>query len=366
MPNVQVEAGGAGTSTIYRAMSPILSQGLREREGVYKVFDKICSKIPMDGDIQWMPLYDRIAPWTLFPEHSSLPESEMHAYIHDIQTDRFGRGVGFNEYDAIRLNQRMPEKVQQKAMKGLAQRYGTFYNKLILNSILGNTAEFGTKAIKTTNIYGHSLFSASNPFDRGGNGNVVAGVSWTPEGIYETFADIVKPRFFNFIDNYGEPFWDAVKMAADEEFLLIYPAERDAAFKRAFKLDYGPSVQTFPMVAYSAEPRKELIEMIGKPVLFAEPRLNGTDNWYVIRIDAEAPLIIMGMTSLEKSEGSVFGAPNANFQGENLENKSFIEMRVTMPGDTNYQKTGDFLVSVRAWAGTAPGISQSGILVAVP
>jgi len=361
-----VDAGGVGTSTIYRAMSPILSQGLREREEIYPYFDQIVGKIPMDGDIQWLPLYDRIAPWTLFPEHAALPESEMHAYIHDIQTDRFGRGVGFSEYDAIRLNQRMPEAVQQKAMRGLAQRYGTFYNELILNSILGSTAEFGTKAIKTTNIYGHSLFSAANTFARGGGGNVVAGVSWTPEGIYETFADVIKPRFFDFIDNYGRPFWNAVKMAQDEEFLLLYPAERDAAFKRAFKIDSGPSVQAFPLVAYSAEPRKGFMDLIGKPKLFAEPRLNGTNNWYCIRIDPEAPLLVMGMTSLEKSEGSVFGAPNANFQGVDLENKTFIEMRITMPGDTNYQKTGDFLVSVRAWAGTTPGISQSGILVAVP
>jgi hypothetical protein len=74
----------------------------------------------------------------------------------------------------------------------------------------------------------------------------------------------------------------------------------------------------------------------------------------------------MGMTELNKGDGRLFGAPNANFNGVDVENRSFIEMRVTQPGDTHYQNTGDYLVSVRLFAGLTPGVSQSGVEITVP
>ena len=123
-------------------------------------------------------------------------------------------------------------------------------------------------------------------------------------------------------------------------------------------------MQSFPNIAMAAENRKQAAEFLGKPKLRGMQRLNGTGKWYVIIEDANAPLILMGMRNVAaQSPGGLFKGFGSNFDnvGTAVKDKSFIEMRVTLPGDQNYQKTGEFLISVRIVTGSIPGISQAGI-----
>ena len=141
-PNISVQnPDGSAVDRIYRGMDPAISQGLANREKEIADLIGITRRIDMDGLNQFVDVYDRTPNWQHFPEHTSIKTANMNAYFNELTLDRFGMAHEWTEFDQIRLGDRMSEgNVYQASARRLLERYPSFMNKFITDSLAGTTS----------------------------------------------------------------------------------------------------------------------------------------------------------------------------------------------------------------------------------